>query len=181
MSYSVFFTRDERSQVTSMVNKFKYDFGHIHVFIILFKQSDNRMKDSMWNMLRMFQAMFGPGFWSNAILEATHWNYSPYLVDNLNIFVDSQIFFVCLHILYLQSRVRAESGINESQWSQQFNSILREEFNFDFDLPAVFVDTFHKRAGRDSHIEVEKFRAETGKLWDFVQSKLGRYLPCRVR
>ena len=83
--------------------------------------------------------------------------------------------------LYLQSRVRAESGINESQWSQQFNSILREEFNFDFDLPAVFVDTFHKREGRDSHIEVEKFRAETGKLWHFVQSKLGRYLPLPLK
>ena len=100
MSYLVFFTRDERSQVTSMVNKFKYDFGHIHVFIILFKQSDNRMKDSMWNMLRMFQAMFGPGFWSNAILEATHWNYSPYLVDDSNIFCRLSNIFVCLFCIF---------------------------------------------------------------------------------
>ena len=63
-----------------MVKRFKYDFRYLHVFVILFKQNDNRMTSALWNMLNMFQNMFGSEFWSNAILEATHWSHSDYLV-----------------------------------------------------------------------------------------------------
>ena len=63
-----------------MVKRFKYDFRYLHVFVILFKQTDNRMTAALWNMLNMFQNMFGPEFWTNAILEATHWSHSDYQV-----------------------------------------------------------------------------------------------------
>ena len=73
--------RNETSHVQTMVERFKYDFRYLHVFVILFKQNDNRMTAALWNMLNMFQSMFGPEFWSNAILEATHWSHSDYLVN----------------------------------------------------------------------------------------------------
>ena len=72
--------RNETNHVQTMVKRFKYDFRYLHVFVILFKQTDNRMTAALWNMLNMFQNMFGPEFWSNAILEATHWSHSNYLV-----------------------------------------------------------------------------------------------------
>ena len=63
-----------------MVNKFKYDFRYLHVFVIIFKHDDHRMSEAMWNMLNTLQNIFGPEFWSNAILEATHWHHSNYQV-----------------------------------------------------------------------------------------------------
>ena len=65
-----------------MVNRFKYDFRYIHVFVILFKQNDNRLTSALWDMLKMFQSMFGPDFWRNVILGATHWHYSSRMVTD---------------------------------------------------------------------------------------------------
>ena len=43
-----------------MIKRFKYDFRYLHVFVIMFKQTDNRMTSAMWNMLKVFERMFGP-------------------------------------------------------------------------------------------------------------------------
>ena len=48
---------------------------YVHVFIIAFKQTDNRMTHSLRTMISLFEKMFGRKFWDNAILEATHWNH----------------------------------------------------------------------------------------------------------
>jgi len=107
----------------------------------------------MWNMLKVFERMFGPEFWSNAILEATHWSYSK-----------------------SKTRIRNESGMNESLWARQFNDRLRNDFEFSFDLPSVFIDTFYYRK---SEIEVDKFNENTEELWSFAQSKLDSPFHCR--
>lgn len=145
--------REESIHVQNMVNRFKNDFRYIHVFIILFKQTDNRMTAALWNMLNMFQNMFGPDFWRNAILEATHWSYSSTL-----------------------TRIREEGGLTEEVWKDQFNRRLRKDFGFDFDLPAVFIDTFHNRK---NELEVLKFDENVQKLWDFAQSRLDSPFWCK--
>ena len=61
--------------------------------------------------------------------------------------------------------------MNESLWARQFNDRLRNDFEFSFDLPTVFIDTFYYRK---SQIEVDKFYENTEKLWTFAQSKLGK-------
>ena len=33
----------------------------------------------------------------------------------------------------------------KSRWADDFNKKLQELFRFDFDLPAVFIDTFHSK------------------------------------
>jgi len=145
--------RKESVHVQNMVNRFKNDLQYLHVFIILFKQTDNRMTAALWNMLNMFQTMFGPQFWQNAILEATHWSYSPRL-----------------------SRIREEGGTDEEMWAKQFNLRLRKDFGFDFDLPAVFIDTFHNRK---NEVEVQKFQENVDILWHFAQSRLERPFWCK--
>lgn len=72
--------------------------------------------------------------------------------------------------LLIQRRIRSQQKMNEIVWSARLNEKLQEEFNFDFDLPAVFIDTFHNREKPD---EVDKFSQNTQKLWSFAQSKLG--------
>ena len=64
--------------------------------------------------------------------------------------------------------------MNETVWTARLNEKLQEEFNFDFDLPAVFIDTFHNREKQD---EVDKFSQNAQMLWDFAQSKLGINWP----
>jgi len=145
--------REESLHVRNMVNRFKNDFQYVHVFIILFKQTDNRMTSALWNMLNMFQSMFGPHFWRNAILEATHWSYSSRL-----------------------TRIREAGGLTEDSWAEQFNQRLRKDFKFDFDLPAVFIDTFHNRKNQ---AEVEKFQQNVKILWEFAQSRLDSPFWCK--
>eukprot|EP00092_Neocalanus_flemingeri_P013563 GFUD01014626.1.p1 GENE.GFUD01014626.1~~GFUD01014626.1.p1 ORF type:complete len:373 (+),score=85.09 GFUD01014626.1:55-1173(+) len=138
--------REENVHVKNMVNRFKNDLQYVHVFVILFKQTDNRMTAALWNMLNMFQTMFGPDFWKNAILEATHWSYSPRL-----------------------TKIRQDGGMTEDIWAKQFNERLQKDFKFEFDLPAIFIDTFHNRKNRE---EVEKFQQNVDYLWKFGQSRL---------
>ena len=76
-----------------MIKRFKYDFRYLHVFVIMFKQTDNRMTSAMWNMLKVFERMFGPEFWSNAILEATHWSYSKSKVITLFVHFGNCVYF----------------------------------------------------------------------------------------
>ena len=64
--------------------------------------------------------------------------------------------------------------MNESIWKEQLNTKLQEEFNFELDLPAVFIDTFHNREKQD---EVDKFSENTQLLWAFAESKLGINYP----
>ena len=64
--------------------------------------------------------------------------------------------------------------MNETVWTDRLNAKLQKEFNFSFDLPAVFIDTFHNREKPD---EVDKFSQNTQKLWSFAQSKLGINWP----
>ena len=60
--------------------------------------------------------------------------------------------------------------MNETVWTDGLNEKLQKEFNFNFDLPAVFIDSFHNREKPD---EVDKFSQNTQMLWSFAQSKLG--------
>ena len=71
----------------------------------------------------------------------------------------------------LQSRIREEGGTDEEMWAKQFNLHLRKDFGFDFDLPAVFIDTFHNRK---NEVEVQKFQENVDILWHFAQSRLGK-------
>ena len=74
----------------TMVRRFKSDFRYLHVFVILFKQDDNRLTSALRDMLEVFQSTFGPEFWRNVILEATHWSYSPGMVRSENTYLTSQ-------------------------------------------------------------------------------------------
>ena len=61
--------------------------------------------------------------------------------------------------------------MTEDIWSKQFNERLRKDFKFDFDLPVVFIDTFHNRQNTR---EVQKFQQNVETLWQFAQSRLGK-------
>ena len=67
-----------------------------------------------------------------------------------------------------QTRIREEGGMTEAIWAEQFNKRLRKDFKFDFDLPVVFIDTFHNRK---NVAEVEEFQQNMDILWQFIYSQ----------
>lgn len=137
---------DEEKTIEGLVNILKDQIGHVHMFVIAFKQNDNRMTYSLRSMIGLFQKMFGDEFWKNAVLEATHWNYGE---DAIRI------------------RAAKDKPLTEVFWAKEFNRILREQYNVKRPLPAFFIDTFYDP---DNQYEVDKFQQNTNALFDLAKS-----------
>jgi len=91
--------------------------------------------------------MFGHKFWENAILEATHWNHGDEA-----------------------ERIRSDSlpKISEKFWTQEFNRILRKEYNLKRDLQSVFIDTYYHT---ESLKERRIFAKQTEILFNYAMSR----------
>ena len=59
----------EEKTIENLVTTLRDQIQYVHVFIIAFKQNDNRMTNSLRSMISLFEKMFGKKFWDNAILE----------------------------------------------------------------------------------------------------------------
>ena len=59
----------EEKTIENLVTTLRDQVKYVHVFIIAFKQTDNRMTNSLRSMISLFEKMFGKKFWDNAILE----------------------------------------------------------------------------------------------------------------
>ena len=138
---------EEEKTIESLVNVLKDEIRFIHAFIISFKQQDNRMTASLRNMIGLFQKMFGDHFWKNAILEATHWNYHDHSV---------------------KMRALSDPPILENWWKDQFNNLFAKEYELNYSIPAVFIDTYYNKSNPG---EVKKFEFYTKKLWKFAKSR----------
>lgn len=136
----------EEKTIEDLVNVLKNEIRHVHVFVLAFKQTDNRMTYALRSMISLFEKMFGKEFWNNAILEATHWNYGP---NNVRI------------------RENNTPQLTEAFWTEEFNRILKQDFEVKKPLPSVFIDTFFHRT---DPTEQAKFAENTNKLLTFAQS-----------
>jgi len=132
----------EEKTIEGLVNVLKNEIKYIHLFVIAFKQQDNRMTYALRSMLSLFQKMFGRHFWENAVLEATHWHYNEDAVAR---------------------RASASPAITEQFWASEFNRMLRREFHVKHDLPSMFIDTFHNP---NNPKELQMFQRHTDTLWD---------------
>lgn len=137
---------EEEKTIEGLVDVLKNQIKHVHLFVIAFKQTDNRMTYSLRSMIGLFEKMFGPSFWDNAVLEATHWNYGP---DAIRI------------------RDASQPKLSEQFWGDEFNRILRDQYNVKRPLPAFFIDTF---AHPESEYEQEKFAENTDGMIQLAQS-----------
>jgi len=137
----------EEKTIENLVTTLRDEIKFVHVFVIAFKQTDNRMTHSLRSMISLFEKMFGKKFWDNAILEATHWNHGE----------DA-------------SRIRNESRrpLTEQFWAEEFNRILKTEYSLEKDLQSIFIDTFYHE---ESLKETEMFQKNTRKLWDYAVSR----------
>ena len=62
--------RDEEN-VEELVKILKEDLQYIHAFVIVFNGQSPRFTYGLKSMLKLFQNMFGPGFWPNVIFAVS--------------------------------------------------------------------------------------------------------------
>jgi len=137
----------EEKTIENMVTTLRDEIKYVHVFIIAFKQNDNRMTNSLRSMISLFEKMFGRKFWDNAILEATHWNHGE----------DAE-----------RIRMDSDPSITQKFWTDEFNRILKKEYNLKTDLKSVFIDTFYHHG---SPQETEVFHNNSQNLLDYALSR----------
>jgi len=137
----------EEKTIENLVTTLRDQIRYVHVFIIAFKQNDNRMTNSLRSMISLFEKMFGKKFWDNAILEATHWNHGE----------DAE-----------RIRMDSDPSITQKFWTDEFNRILKNEYSLENDLKSVFIDTFYHQ---ESEHETEVFLNNSQKLLDFALSR----------
>jgi len=138
--------KEERT-IENLVTTLRDEIRYVHVFIIAFKQTDNRMTNSLRSMISLFEKMFGKKFWDNAILEATHWNHGE----------DAE-----------RIRMDSEPPITQKFWTDEFNRILKNEFSVKTDLKSVFIDTYYHH---DSQHETQVFHNNSQILLDYALSR----------
>eukprot|EP00090_Calanus_glacialis_P024144 TRINITY_DN37481_c0_g1_i1.p1 TRINITY_DN37481_c0_g1~~TRINITY_DN37481_c0_g1_i1.p1 ORF type:complete len:436 (-),score=108.58 TRINITY_DN37481_c0_g1_i1:226-1533(-) len=138
---------EEEKTIENLVTTLRDQIKYVHVFIIAFKQTDNRMTNSLRSMISLFEKMFGNKFWDNAILEATHWNHG----------IDSE-----------RIRQASHPPLTEKFWTDEFNRILKTEYNVKKDLKSIFIDTYYHH---ESANETEVFSNNSQELLDFALSR----------
>jgi len=137
---------NEEEAINNLVKVLRDEVKYVHLFVLAFKQQDNRMTYALRSMLNLFQKMFGKHFWKNAVLEATHWNYGENSV---------------------RIRQSANPAITERFWASEHNRMLRQELGVEEPLKAVFIDTYRDV---NSPAEVQKFNAQTEDLFELASN-----------
>ena len=138
---------EEEETIDGLISVLKDEIKFIHTFIIAFKQQDYRMTRSLKSMLNLFQKMFGEHFWENTILEATHWSYSDHSIG-----------------------IRKDQNplLTEAYFESQLNTMLKDNFHINVNLPAVYIDTYYNKKDTKQR---EFFELYTNKLWKFATSR----------
>ena len=143
---------EDEKTIKGLVEWLKNEIKFVDVFMIAIPKSENRLTNSMREMLGLFQQMFGDEFWNNTILVATMWPYDQRSID------------------------RRENK-TEEWWVDSLNKdVFEKELQVTQKLGAVFIDTFYNQ---DDQLEREKFRENTKKLWNFAISVQNNPFECK--
>ena len=105
------------------------------------------MDQEMQNFLQSIDNAFGNDIWNYVILNPCSWSYDS---NSLN--------------------ERKSLGITEESFVSDWNWQIRENFQIDFELPGIFIDSFSQEPW-NLHDDFQQniFRKETEKLWNFMQ------------
>ena len=132
----------EEVLLNDMVSFLKDEVQFIDVFLIAFRESDNRITWGTKSMTKLLSAMFGASFWDSVLLEVTWWDWN--LVTT------------------------ADRTVNESMWVENIREGFRTSTENWRKLEAVFIDSHYTEKYPE---EVEKFEEQTLKLFEFATNR----------
>ena len=95
----------EEKRNEEMIRVLKDEIKKVSVFVICFKQNDNRLTSSMRSLIKLLSNMFGDGFWKNVMVNVTHWSFHQY-----------------------EEKLRCASNITEISMDNGLNEMFRKDF-----------------------------------------------------
>ena len=144
--------KEDEKTIKGLVEWLKNEVKFVDVFVIAIPKSENRLTNSLREMLTIFQTMFGDEFWMNTILVATMWPYD-------------------------QRSIERRGNKTEKWWVDSLNQdVFNKEFHINRSLGAVFIDTFYYH---DDELEKRKFEENTNNLWNFAMRMQGSPFECK--
>ena len=144
--------KEDEKTIKGLVEWLKNKIKFVDIFMIAIPKSENRLTNSMREMLGLFQQMFGNEFWVNTILVATMWPYDQRSID------------------------RRENKTEEWWVDSLYQTVFKKELQVNQKLGAVFIDTFYNPD--DTH-ERKKFEENTNKLWNFAMRVQDNSFECK--
>lgn len=140
---------DDSPAIQSLVEILRDELKSVEVFVILFKQQDNRMTQNLKNMISLMTNIFGHHFWENVILGATNWHYD-----------ESHVY----------RRLSSNPPMTETWWNGVFNSLFQSDFGLqdNIKVPSVFIDTFFDRQNINETI---RFEENVKELMSFAKTR----------
>ena len=120
--------------------------GSIDVFVLMFKGTNYRFDASMQKQLELFQSIFGPKMWENAVTEITFW---PYTEENM--------------------KEREKNQQSENQKHKDWNELYRHKFEAVNVVPTVFIDPLFNQSN-STRREKEEFFKWTAEFWNITNS-----------
>lgn len=134
---------EEEATIDGLVNFLKNDMKFVDVFIIAFKESDNRVFEGFRSMVKMFGDIFGDEFWNNVIFEATWYKFDEQSMENRE--------------------------LTEEEWLNATPKKTLEGVAPNIkDLTGVFIDTHYW--AKDAN-QKKKFEENTAELLKFAKEK----------
>ena len=132
---------DEKS-IKKITTFLKNDVKSVHLFILCFKQHDNRFSADVGAMIKVFTLMFGDLLWKNLIIVVTQWSYHS-----------DEIY------------TRKEAQMTEIRWSTEYNNYFKTKFEVEKDItvPTAFIDTFFDE---NDTLELVKFNENVNFLYN---------------
>ena len=119
----------------------------IDAFVLVIKGDQNRFTKALQEQLSFYEELFGHEFWNRVIIEISFWRSRQSDKED-----------------------RLDGGKDEAKVTHDLNIQLKEFFGLVSDIPVVFVDPKYGARRRQKPEELQTFKDETQKLWNFVSS-----------
>jgi len=139
---------DDNILIDEMMSVLKNVIKGANAIVLLINGDEERFDESLQQMMREMQALFGEDFWNFTIIGVSHWAYDAQSVAQRNF-----------------------TGKTEEKYIDEWNNLLKEKFHIDVELQGTFIDAFSQQPWNlpDENQQIA-FRRETSKLWDFAQN-----------
>jgi len=132
----------DRETVEQLVTMLKDEIKQVNAFVILFNGQSPRFTHGLKSMIKLFENIFGPGFWTNVIFAVSRWHFGEAHVN-----------------LRTQTEEEWIDDMNK-EFSQLSHKVRRR-------ISGVFIDTHYVA---DDLVQAGNFSEEMDKLWKFASN-----------
>jgi len=129
----------DRETVEQLVKFLKEEIKQVNAFVILFNGQSPRFTHGLKSMIKLFENIFGPGFWPNVIFAVSRWHFGE-----------------------AHANMRTQT---EEEWTDDMNKEFSQlSHKVRRRISSVFIDTHYVAS---DPAQAQNFSQEMEKLWAF--------------